>query len=94
MRCSGSICTAAVCPVPVVVTTVDCAIAPVEISAAAAEISSNFFITFSLPLDCVPAFQTSANPMTHGLRIASSSAVSAKRLGMLSRFARSVRKAF
>jgi hypothetical protein len=49
-----------------------------------------------LPLfpDCVPAFQTSANPMTHGLRTASSSAVSAKRLGMLSRFARSVRKAF
>jgi hypothetical protein len=30
---------------------VDCAIAPVEISAAAADMSSNFFIMFSLPLD-------------------------------------------
>jgi hypothetical protein len=47
VRYCGSIWTAAAWPVPVVVTTVDCAKAPVDIRTAAAESRNNFFISFS-----------------------------------------------
>ena len=47
VRYSGSICTAAR-PVPVVVTTVLCAIAPVDKIVAAAEISNNLLMTLSV----------------------------------------------